>query len=101
MSVAYLVIYEIEPDDPEEFLSYYVDKHLPLVWNFPNIRGIEIDRGIEGGDIFMITRLKFDNIDDLTEGITSQQRKKAKVDMDNFPPYSGSVRWQTVEVMEF
>ena len=101
MSVAYLVIYEIEPVDPQAFFTYYVDEHLPLVRDFPNIRGIEIDRSINGGDIFMITRLIFDNIDDLNVGISSRQRMKAKADMDNFPPYSGKVRWQTVAVMEF
>ena len=100
MSVAYLVIYEVEPNDPQEFLRYYVDKHLPLVRDFPKIKRIEIDRGVDGGDIFMITRLVFDSLDDLTEGINSRQREKARADMDNFPPYSGRVRWQTVEIMD-
>ena len=101
MSVAYLVIYEIEPEDPEAFLNYYVNQHLPLVREFPNIKNIEIDRGIEGGHIFMITRLIFDNLKDLTEGVNSSQRLAAKADMHHFPPYKGRVRWQTVEVMTF
>ena len=49
MSAAYLVIYEGRPEDPEAFLKYYVEKHAPLVWAFPRIRRVEIQRGVDGG----------------------------------------------------
>ncbi len=100
MSVAYLVIYEGEPENPDDFLSYYIDKHIPIVWTFPKIRRIEVERGVDGGDFFMITRLIFDTIDDLRVAINSEQRERARADMKIFPPFKGTVRRQAVEIME-
>jgi uncharacterized protein (TIGR02118 family) len=100
MGFAYLVIYEGEPEDPVEFLRYYIEKHIPLVWRFPNIRGVEVERGVEGGDFFMITRLSFDALEDLLTAINSEERGVARADMENFPPFRGTVRRQAVEIME-
>ena len=100
MSVAFLVIYEGEPEDPEAFLRYYVEKHVPLVWEFPKIRRIEIERGIDGGDFFMMARLTFDSIEDLRGAISSEERERARADMQNFPPFEGTVRRQAVEIMD-
>jgi uncharacterized protein (TIGR02118 family) len=100
MSVAFLVIYEGQPEDPEVFLRYYVEKHVPLVWKFPKIRRIEIDRGVDGGDFFMITRLTFDTIEDLRVAIHSKEREHARADMKKFPPFNGIVRRQAMEIMD-
>ena len=100
MSVAYLVIYEGQPENADEFLSYYMEQHLPIVWTFPKIRGIEVQRGVDEGDFFMITRLTFDTIEDLRGAINSEQRESARADMKNFPPFNGTVRRQAVEIME-
>jgi uncharacterized protein (TIGR02118 family) len=100
MSVAYLVIYEGQPENADEFLRYYIEHHLPIVWTFPKIRGIEVERGVDEGDFFMITRLTFDTIEDLRIAINSEQREHARADMKNFPPFNGTVRRQAVEIME-
>lgn len=100
MSVAYLVIYEGKPENPDAFLRYYMEKHIPIVWTFPKIRSIEIERGVDGGDFFMITRLTFDTIEDLRVAIDSKERNRARADMKNFPPFKGTVRRQAVEIME-
>jgi uncharacterized protein (TIGR02118 family) len=100
MSVAFLVIYEGQPEDPDEFFRYYLEKHVPIVWTFPKIRRIEIDRGVDGGDFFMITRLTFDTIEDLRVAINSRERERARADMKNFPPFEGTVRRQAVEITE-
>ena len=100
MSVAFLVIYEGEPEDPEVFLRYYVEKHVPLVWRFPKIRRIELERGVDGGDFFMIARLTFDTMEDLRVAINSEERERARDDMQNFPPCEGTVRRQAVEIMD-
>jgi uncharacterized protein (TIGR02118 family) len=100
VSAAYLIIYEGRPEDPEAFLNYYVEKHVPLVWSFPRIRRIEIERGVDDGDFFLITRLSFDSIEDLRAAITSSERERAREDMKNFPPFGGTVRRQAVEVLE-
>ena len=100
MSVAFLVIYEGQPEDPDAFLRYYVDKHVPIVWTFPKIRHVEIQRGVDGGDFFMITRLTFDTIEDLRIAINSKERERARADMENFPPFEGTVRRQAVEILD-
>ena len=100
MSVAYLIMYEGRPEDPEAFLRYYVEKHVPIVWTFPNIRGVEVQRGVDGGDFFMITRLTFDSIDDLRVATQSKERARAREDMKQFPPFKGGVRRQAVELLE-
>ncbi len=100
MSAANLVNYEGQPENADEFLSYYMEQHLPIVWTFPKIRGIEVQRGVDEGDFFMITRLTFDTIEDLRGAINSEQRESARADMKNFPPFNGTVRRQAVEIME-
>jgi len=100
MRYAYLVIYEGRPENPEAFLRYYREKHIPIVWTFPKIRRIEIERGVDEGDFFMITRLLFDTLDDLRAAVNSAQRERARKDMENFPAFKGHVRRQAIEVME-
>ena len=100
MSVAFLVIYEGQPEDPDAFLQYYMDEHVPMVWTFPQIRHVEIQRGVDGGDFFMITRLTFDTIEDLRVAIHSKERERARADMKNFPPFKGTVRRQAVEILD-
>ena len=100
MGAAYLVIYEGQPEDPEAFFRYYVEKHVPLVWKFPRIRRVEIERGVDGGDFFMIARLTFDSIEDLRIAISSKERERARADMQNFPPFKGTVRRQAVEIID-
>ena len=100
MSYAYLVIYEGKPDHPQAFLRYYIDHHLPIVWTFPKIRRVEVERSVDSGDIFMIARLSFDTLEDLQMAIVSPERERARADMSNFPPFKGTVSRQTVEVLE-
>ncbi len=99
MSFAYLVIYEGQPEDPEAFLKYYIAHHLPIVWTFPNIRKVEVERGVDGGAVFMIARFTFDNLADLKAAIHSPQREAARRDMANFPPFTGTIHRQAVEIL--
>ena len=100
MSVAYLILYEGQPENPETFLRYYLEKHVPIVWTFPRIRGVEVQRGVDGGDFFMISRLTFDSMEDLRRATQSDERERAREDMKNFPPFKGIVRRQAVELLE-
>lgn len=99
MSSAVLVIYDGKPEDPERFLRYYVDHHVPIVWTFPRIRQVEIERVVEG-DIFMIARFLFDSPEDARAALQSPERERARADRANFPPFTGTVRHQIVEVIE-
>ena len=103
MSVAYLVIYEGQPDDPEAFLDYYLHHHLPIIWTWPRIRQIEIEVPTDGddamanpSDIFLIARFLFDSAEELQAALQSPERLKAREDSYNFPPFTGTMRHQAV-----
>ncbi len=100
MAAALLVIYDGRPQDPGAFYQYYVEHHVPLVWKFPRIRGIELERSVEG-DIFMIARLRFDHPDDARAALQSPEREVARRDRDlHFPPFEGRIRHQIVAIEE-
>jgi uncharacterized protein (TIGR02118 family) len=99
MSAAILVIYDGQPEDPEAFLRYYLEHHVPIVWTFPGIRAIAIERTVDG-DVFMIARFLFDSAADARIALHSPQRARARADRDRFPPFRGPVRHQIVEVIE-
>src|SRR5438067_11660388 len=99
MSAAVLVVYDGKPEDPERFLRYYVEQHVPLVWKFPKIRAIQIERVVDG-DIFMIARFLFDSPADAHTALDSPERAVARADRDKFPPFRGTIRHQIVEVIE-
>lgn len=107
MRAAYLVIYEGRPEDPDEFLRYYVEHHVPIIWTWPRIRGVELqlgapsgDRVVSVGEIFMIARFCFANLADLRAALASEGREQARADRRNFPPFSGTVTHQAVELRE-
>jgi uncharacterized protein (TIGR02118 family) len=99
MSAAVLVIYDGKPEDPERFLRYYIDVHVPLVWAFPGIRAVQIERTVEG-DLFMIARFLFDTTADARAALESPERALARADRANFPPFAGTVRHQIVDVLD-
>lgn len=106
MSVAYLVIYEGNPKDPDAFIDYYINHHLPIIWTWPRIRSIEVDLSAEGGDalanptdVFMIARFIFDTIDDLQTALASPERVLAREDSHNFPPFQGKMCHQAVRIL--
>ena len=65
MSFAYVVQYRGRCEDPDAFVDYYVNRHVPIVWTFPKVRRIEVDREIDGEEFFMSARMTFDTLDDL------------------------------------
>jgi uncharacterized protein (TIGR02118 family) len=99
MPAAVLVVYDGRPDDPERFLRYYLEIHVPLVWKFPRVRAIQIERVVDG-DIFMIARFLFDTAEDARAALASPERAVARVDRDKFPAFRGTIRHQIVEVIE-
>jgi uncharacterized protein (TIGR02118 family) len=99
MSAAVLVIYDGQPEDPERFLRYYIDVHVPLVWAFPGIRAVQIEHTVEG-DVFMIARLLFDSTAAAKAALESPERTIARVDRLNFPAFTGTVRHQIVDVLD-
>jgi len=99
MSAAVLVIYDGKAEDPAQFLRYYIEQHVPIVWTFPRIRQVQIER-VEQGDVFMIARFLFDSVADARAALQSPERERARADRANFPAFTGTVRHQVVEVIE-
>lgn len=100
MSYAYVVNYIGRCENPDSFMDYYINHHLPIVWTFPGIRRIEVDRGLDGEQFFLSARLVFDTLKDLRAALQSPQRQKAAADMANFPHFEGQNPRQTVEILD-
>jgi uncharacterized protein (TIGR02118 family) len=100
MGSAFVVIYKGQPEDPELFFDYYRNKHLPLVWNLPKIRRIEVLRRTEEGEFFQITVCIFDNSDDMKAALDSPEREILAADIKNFPAFRGEVFRQFMEFMD-
>jgi uncharacterized protein (TIGR02118 family) len=103
MTAAYLVSYEGRPRDPDPWLRHYLDEHVPLLWRFPDIRGVEVHIGQEPEDAFIVVRLLFDDLMRLRAAITSEERAVARKDMEDnlLPGFDGRVRHQVTEVRVF
>ncbi len=107
MAAVYLVIYDGAPENPQEFLRFYAEEHVPIMWTLPGIRGIEIEVGAPAEDplaqdagIFMIARFRFDSLADLQAALSSPARRLARADMGKFPKFRGQIRHQAVEIRE-
>ena len=102
MTAAYLVIYEGEPDDPAEFARYYEAVHLPLLWGFPAIRGVEMHLRHDGPGPFLVTRLLFDSVDELLGAVEGPHRPVTRRDMEEniLPHFTGTVRHVVTEVRQ-
>jgi uncharacterized protein (TIGR02118 family) len=98
MSAAVLVVYDGTPEDPERFLRYYIESHLPIVWTFPKIRAVQVERAVDG-DLFMIARFVFDSAEDARAALASPERARARADREHFPAFAGTVRHQIVEIL--
>ena len=70
-----------------------------IVWTFPKIRAVQVERVVEG-DIFLIARFLFDNAADARAALDSPERAHARADRANFPPFAGTVRHQIVDIIE-
>lgn len=100
--VKFCVIYNGRPEDPEKFDRYYWGAHLPIVARWPKVRRIVVSRTRQlNEEIYMIAELFFDSFEDLEAALASPERKEAARDRQNFPPFYGTIRYQTLEVREY
>jgi uncharacterized protein (TIGR02118 family) len=103
VTAAYLVSYEGRPRGPDAWLRHYLEEHVPLLWRFPGIRGVEVHVGQQPEDAFIVVRLLFDDLERLQEAITSEERAVARLDFEAnlLPGFDGQVRHQVTEVRAF
>ena len=101
MTAGYIVIYEGSPHDPDEWVRYYLEHHVPLVWKFPGIQSIDVHLGRDTDEVFLLTRLGFNDLTQLRTAITSEERLEARRDMEEnlLPRFDGVVRHQATEIV--
>lgn len=93
----YLVSYEGEAADANEWLSYYIAHHPPIMARFPAIRAIEIYTRIDWCSASGWTRetalqrnkVVFDDAAALTAALNSPIRHEMRADFARFPPFHG------------
>lgn len=73
------------PADTEAFEKRYFEGHMPLVYKFPNLRRVEIARGVgEDAPYYLMTEMYFDSVDAMRESLQSPEMVAARVDAREF-----------------
>jgi hypothetical protein len=98
-SCTYLVAYEGEADDPNDWLSHYLDTHPRLMARLPGIREIEIYTRVDWCSGLPILRANclqrnkvvFDSPTALAAALNSPVRQEMRAHFLTFPPFSGRV----------
>lgn len=104
MSVCYFVAYYGGDGDTSAFVGYYLNRHAPLVRDFPKLRRLEILTPAHGNDPLLreeggptlVAQMLFDTVEDLEGAAQSPARMKAREDVANFPPFDGYARHQAM-----
>jgi uncharacterized protein (TIGR02118 family) len=88
--VASLVILYGHPNDPGAFEDYYTHTHIPYAAeHMPGVRGAEnlpVTGTPDGSPppYYRISQLRYDSLDDLHAGITSEPGQAVLADVENF-----------------
>ena len=104
MSVSYFVRYDISARDPQGFLRYYRENHVPILARWPGMRRVVLHTNlstrdafpVEGGKTFLLAQLEFESRADLDAALASPQRAEARRDFEQFPAYEGKVVHQAM-----
>ncbi len=96
----YLVHYPGQADDLNDWLSYYIEHHPPVMARFPGIREIEICTRLDWCgflpwprvDHMQRNKVVFDSAAALTAALNSPVREEMRADFARFPRFSGGSR---------
>ena len=96
-SCSFLVHYPGEPRNLSEWLTYYVESHVPLMCRFPAVRAVEMYTRVDWIDHlpwqrvnhFQRNKIVFDSPLALESALHSPVREQMKADRAHFPPFSG------------
>jgi uncharacterized protein (TIGR02118 family) len=96
-SCSFLVHYPGEPENLNEWLSYYMSHHVPLMCRFPGIRAVEVHTRVDWVDAlpwqrehhFQRNKIVFDSAAALERALHSPVREQMKADRASFPAFSG------------
>jgi len=76
-------------DAMEEFLTRYLDEHMPLIEKVPGLRSSVVERvahHYSGDDIVIVTRMEFDDRDALDAGMSSDEMRVAGRNLRDIAP---------------
>ena len=78
-----------DPEDPEAFVSHYVNTHVPLVNDLPGLRAFEWGRALtnfDGSppDAFWVISMTFDSEEAMHAAFASETGQKTVADMPNY-----------------
>jgi uncharacterized protein (TIGR02118 family) len=87
--MARIVAFHKPPPDPEAWLKYYRDVHIPIVRKIPGVRNIRWGNVLETSDgspapCWLISDVYFDNLDALKIALESPEMQEAFADISNF-----------------
>lgn len=102
MTATALVIYHGTVSDAARFRDHYENVHVPLLWNLPGLRRVDLDWD-EEGDVRLVAHLIFDSLEQLRESLRGPARAALKADMETnlAPLFSGSVLRSEAERVVF
>lgn len=103
----YLVSYEGQAEDLNEWLAYYIASHPPIMARFPGIRQIEICTRIDWCGFLPWPRVEhmqrnkvvFDSPAALTAALNSPARHEMRADFAKFPPFTGPITHFPMQTM--
>jgi uncharacterized protein (TIGR02118 family) len=73
------------PQDTEAFEQRYFGGHIPLVRKFPNLRRVEVSRGLgKQSPYYLICEMSFDSADDMRACLQSPEAAAARQDIGEF-----------------
>ena len=104
MTVSYFVRYDITTQDPDAFVRYFRETHIPLVSKWPGLRRIALHTQAEWNDPFAITRgnsmllvqFEFESEPALRKALFSKERESSRINFQNFPAFAGTVTHQAM-----
>jgi uncharacterized protein (TIGR02118 family) len=82
---AKLVALYSQPQDPEAFEQRYFEGHMPLVRKFPNLRRVEVSRGLgKQSPYYLVCEMYFDSVDDMRACLQSPEAGAARQDIGEY-----------------
>lgn len=105
--VSYFVFYRGRAKDEEAFITRYREKHIPILRSFPGIIDVKLftplqwkdQQSVSPGNFLIIVEMVFNSSDALKTALNSEQRRKAREDFKQFPPFEGDIWHQAMSIV--
>ena len=97
--ISYFVKYDGQPENTSAFLQHYRNDHAKILNHLDGIEGLILHTPVEWldpypvnkGSVSLLAQMKFESIEALNQGLTSEARKNARLDFEAFPKFSGQI----------